>query len=53
MELYGLHALVHDRVPGAVRGMDRVHVGLHVSGRRVMHSVLLGNCSYWKSCGTY
>ena len=30
LELYWLHAQLHDCVPSPVRGVDRVHVGLHV-----------------------
>ena len=40
VELQGLLALVHDRVPRAVRRMDRVHVGLHLVLVVHLHSVL-------------
>lgn len=43
MELHGLHAQLHDRVPGALWGVDRVHVGLYAGGRRLMHTLLLGH----------
>lgn len=46
MEFHRLHALVHDRVSGAVRGMDRVYVGLHARGRRFLHTVLSGHCRH-------
>ena len=34
MELHRLHAQLHDRLPGLVRGVDRVHVGLYVGGQQ-------------------
>lgn len=53
VELHRLHALIHDCVPGAVRRVDRIHVGLHAGGRRVLHSVLLGHRSDRKFCREY
>ena len=44
LELYGLYALVHDRVPGVVRRVDRVHVGLYAGRRRLMHPLFPGHC---------
>lgn len=51
MEFHRLHAQFHDSIQSAVRRMDRKYVGLHVSRRRVLYTVLLGNCCHWQSCG--
>lgn len=40
MEFHRLHALVHDRVSSAVRGMDWEYVGLYVRRRCLLHSIL-------------
>ena len=53
VELHRLHALVHDRVPGAVWRVDRIHVGLHAGRRRVLYSVLFGHRSDRKSSSKY
>ena len=53
MELYGLYALVHDRVPSAVRRVDRVHVGLYAGRRRLLHPLFPGHCGDRKLCGKY
>lgn len=53
MELHGLHAQLYDCVPGALWGVDRVHVGLHVGGGRVLYSLLLGHCGHRQFGGMY
>ena len=42
VELYRLHAQLHDRLQGSLRGVDRVDVGLHVRRRARMRSLLFG-----------
>ena len=49
VELYRLHAQLHDRVQGLVRRVDRVHVGLHLRVRASVRSVLPGNRTRRKS----
>lgn len=48
MEFHGFHALVHDRVPSAVRRMDRIHVGLHACRRCFLHSIFPRHCRHRK-----
>lgn len=53
MEFHGLHAFLYDCVPSVVWRVDRINVGLHVGRRRILYSILPGNCRHWKSCGMY
>lgn len=53
LELHRLYAQLYDRVPSALRRVDWVHVGLHVRGRCLLHSVLLGYRCHRQSCGMY
>ena len=50
VELHRLHAQLHDCVPGAVRGVDRVHVGLHVGGQQSLCAFLPCHCRHWQPC---
>ena len=43
MELHRLHAQLHDRLPRPLRGVDRVHVGLHVRRRARLRALLFGH----------
>ena len=43
LELHRLHAQLHDRLPRAVRGVDRVHVGLHLRRRALLRPLLPRN----------
>jgi hypothetical protein len=40
VEFYGFHAFIYDSISSALRRMDREYVGLHVRGRRVVHTIL-------------
>ena len=46
VELHRLHAQLHDRVPRAVRGVDRVHVGLHVGRQQGLRTLLPRHCRH-------
>lgn len=41
MEFHRFHALLYDRIPSAVRRVDRIYVGLHAGRRRLLHTILL------------
>ena len=43
LAFHRFHALVHDRLPGPLRRVDRVHVGLHVGRRFHLHPLLPGH----------
>jgi len=51
LELHGLPSLVHDRLSSAVRGMDRVHVGLHPLHQLHLRSVLPSHNDHRKLSG--
>ena len=53
LELHRLPPLVHDRVPRAVRRVDRVHVGLHALLRRHLYPVLSTYDDHRQSRGKY
>ena len=51
LELYRLHAQLHDRVPSPLRGVDRVHVGLHVGRLQGLRALLPSHRGHWElSC---
>ena len=53
LEFCRLHAQLHDRLPGLVRRVDRVHVGLHGRGVQGLRPVLPGHSRHRKSGRKY
>ena len=52
LELHRLYAQFHDCISGAVRGVDRVHVGLHVRRQQGLCAFFPRHCRHRKPCGS-